>query len=167
MTNAPAERERSITVRTYKYDGSEHRRWRAVLAKRADSLLVLNAKFEESIKHPLLGEIARGTLSVEHYWLDRWYNIFRFLKPSGELQSFYCNINVPPIFHDHALSYIDLDMDVLVAPDLSFTILDEDEFAANAERYRYPMEVRTQARDALEQVVSLIQTRQFPFTDLT
>jgi protein associated with RNAse G/E len=156
----------AITVRTYKYDGTEHRHWRAKLIRQENSLLILNAKFEEEIQHPLLGIIERGTLSIEFYWLDRWYNIFRFHQPSGELRNFYCNINVPPVFHRNVLSYIDLDMDILVAPDLSYNVLDEDEFVANVARFKYPLEVQHKSRQALRQLVTLIESRQFPFNDL-
>lgn len=166
MTINSEEYREAITVRTYKYDGTEHRRWRAQLIRQENSLLILNAKFKEEIQHPLLGIIARGTLSIEFYWLDRWYNIFRFHQPSGELRNFYCNINVPPVFHRNMLSYIDLDMDILVAPDLSYSVLDEDEFTANVARFKYPLEVQHKSRQALRQLVTLIESRQFPFNNL-
>lgn len=158
--------ERAITVRTYKYDGSAHRHWRARVSKEEDTLLVLDAKFEEEIRHPLLGTVARETSSVEYYWLDRWYNVFRFVEPTGELRNFYCNVNVPPVLQNDVLSYIDLDMDVLVAPDFSYSILDEDEFAANAARFNYPREVIHKSWSALEELISLIEGRAFPFGDL-
>ena len=97
--------------------------------------MVLEARFEEEIEHPLLGTIAPQTVSIEYYWLDRWYNVFMFVQPTGELRNFYCNVNVPPVLQGNVLSYIDLDIDVLVAPDLSYTILDEEEFVANSVRY--------------------------------
>ena len=157
--------KRAITVRTYKYDGTEHRHWRAQISKQQDSPLILDAKFEEEIRHPLLGTVARDTLSVEYYWLDRWYNIFRFVEPTGELRNFYCNVNVPPVLQKNVLSYIDLDMDVLVAPDFSYSILDEDEFATNAARFNYPAEVLLKSRLALEELIALIEERAFPFND--
>ena len=156
----------AITVCTYKYDGTAHRRWLGKLAGRQNSLLILDAAFEQEVCHPLLGIIEAGTISTEFYWLDRWYNIFRFRQPTGELRNYYCNINVPPVFQQNVLSYIDLDIDILVAPDLSYSILDEDEFAANATRFDYPTEVRRHALQALEQLVALIEARQFPFNDL-
>jgi protein associated with RNAse G/E len=158
--------KRGVTVRTYKYDGTEHRRWRAQISKQEGSLLVLDAKFEEEIRHPLLGTVAPETVSIEYYWLDRWYNVFRFIEPTGELRNFYCNINVPPVFRKDVLSYIDLDMDVLVAPDFSYSILDEDEFAANAARFNYPAEVLLKSRTALKELIALIEGRGFPFSDL-
>lgn len=157
----------TITVRTYKYNGTEHRHWRAQISRRENPLIVLDAKFEDEIHHPLVGTLPYGTVSIEYYWLDRWYNVFRFLHPDGELRCFYCNVNVPPSLHKNVLSYIDLDMDILVEPDLSYTVLDEDEFAANALRFKYPPSVTRQAHRALEQLVTLIESRKFPFVDLT
>ncbi|MBC7911308.1 MAG: DUF402 domain-containing protein [Pyrinomonadaceae bacterium] len=95
--------------------------------------------------------------------MDCWYNVFRFLEPTGELRNYYCNVNVPPTFDGQELSFIDLDMDILVAPDMSYTILDEDEFTVNALRYKYPAEVCRQARRALLELVEMLEKRQFPF----
>jgi uncharacterized protein len=160
------EAEQEVIVSACKYDGTEHRRWPARIAERDDNLLILDAEFTEDIHHQLLGTVARGTTSIEYYWLDRWYNIFRFLKPNGELRNFYCNVNVPPTFDGRVLSYIDLDIDILVAPDLTYQIVDEDEFESNAARYNYPPKIRASAYLALTELVSLIEKRGFPFCDL-
>ena len=152
-----------IVVSVQKYDGTEHRRWPARIAKTIGPLLILDAVFDEEIQHDLLGTIASGTISTEYYWLDRWYNVFRFSDPDQKLKNFYCNINVPPGFDGRVLSYIDLDIDVLVAADLSYKVLDEDDFEQNAKRYPYPLEVQAQARTALAELIGLIESRSFPF----
>ena len=149
----------------HKYDGREYRRWPARVAKRDGSLLILDAVFEEEIEHDLLGTIAHGTVSTEYYWLDRWYNVFRFSDDTGKLKNFYCNVNQPPSFDGHVLSYIDLDIDVLVAPDLTYKILDLDDFEANARVYSYPADVQENAYVALEELSKLIEARAFPFND--
>jgi len=154
-----------ITVRAYKFDGSEHRSWKAELLRQEDSLLVLDAKFNEEIRHELLGRIIGGTTSIEYYWLDRWYNIFRFANPSGELRSYYCNVNVPPTFDGETLSYVDLDIDILVEPDFSYRIVDLEEFERNATRYAYSTAIQSGARKAIDQLVELIETRRFPFNE--
>ena len=158
IINAP-----EITVRALKFDGREHRSWSARLISREASLLLLDAAFDVEINHPLLGRIERGTLSVEYYWTDRWYNVFRFSEPGGVLRNYYCNINAPPTFDGRVLEFVDLDIDILVAPDLSYQILDEDEFAANAVSYNYPEKLMRRARVALAELILLIETRQFPF----
>jgi protein associated with RNAse G/E len=154
-----------IVVRALKYDGREHRRWLARVAKTDGPLLVLDAVFDEEIQHDLLGTIASGTVSTEYYWLDRWYNIFRFSDPDRTLKSFYCNVNTPPLFGGRVLSYIDLDIDVLVAPDLTYEILDVDDFEENARRYGYPDDLQANARTALAELIRLIEARSFPFNE--
>jgi protein associated with RNAse G/E len=155
----------TIVVSVLKYDGREHRRWPARVAKTEDTLLVLDAVFDEEIEHDLLGTIASGTISTEYYWLDRWYNVFRFSDPDRELKNFYCNVNTPPEFDGRVLSYIDLDIDVLVAPDLTYKILDVDDFEENAWRYGYPEEIQANARRALSQLTGLIEMKSFPFNE--
>jgi protein associated with RNAse G/E len=154
-----------ITVRACKYDGTEHRRWSAKLLQQEGSLLVLDASFAEEISHDLLGTILRGTRSIEYYWLDRWYNVFRFSQPDGALRSYYCNINIPPEFNGQTLNYVDLDIDILVEPDLTYRVVDLKDFELNARRYNYSNEVQAQARRALAELIDLIETRDFPFND--
>ncbi len=155
--------DQSIIVRACKYDGAEHRRWDATVVRQDNSLLVLDARFNEEIQHELLGTIAIGTTSHEYYWFDRWYNVFRFSEPGRELRCFYCNINVPPQFDGRVLSYVDLDTDILVQPDFSYRVLDLEEFAVNAERYGYPPEVKQNAEQALSELIEMIDSRRFPF----
>jgi protein associated with RNAse G/E len=155
----------TIIVRACKYDGRERRRWTAQLLRREGPLLILDAYFPEEVTHDLLGTIAVGTHSLEYYWLDRWYNIFRFAQPGGALRNFYCNVNVPPALENNVLTYVDLDLDILVAPDYSYQILDAEDFEQNASLYRYPNEVRTNAGRAVDDLVRMIETREFPFNE--
>jgi protein associated with RNAse G/E len=112
----------------------------------------------------LLGTIASGTLSTEFYWLNRWYNVFRFSDPGSKLKSFYCNVNSPPSFDGNVLSYIDLDIDVLVQPDFSYQVLDLEDFENHARLYSYPTEVRENVRLALNELIRMVENRAFPFS---
>jgi protein associated with RNAse G/E len=146
---------REIVVRVLKYDGHERRRWAARIAKEDGPLIVLDAVFDEEIQHDLLGTIALGTISREYYWLDRWYNIFRFNE------RFYCNVTKPPSCDGSILTYVDLDIDVLVESDFSYKILDLEDF----ENYSYPAGVVKKARQALAELISLVEARAFPFNE--
>ena len=154
-----------ISVRVLKYDRTEYRRWNAKLSQHNGSLLVLDAEFEYDVQHDLLGAIKSGTRTIEYYWLDRWYNIFRFMNGDNRTRLYYCNINMPPSLKDKVLTYIDLDIDILVQPDLSYQVLDLDEFESNAERYGYSEEVKSKARAAVDELVSMIESRRFPFME--
>jgi protein associated with RNAse G/E len=152
-----------ITVESRKHDGSARRRWAARVARREGTLILLDAFFAEEVRHPLLGTIEAGTLSREFFWTDRWYSVFRFSDASGALRCFYCNLNTPARLEGETLWFVDLDVDVLVRPDFSYAVLDEDEFETNAVRYDYPPEYRARVRESVEEIVSLIEGRQFPF----
>jgi uncharacterized protein len=163
MKPAKVTSSEQITVRVLKYDGTEYRRWDATLARQEGQTIVLDAEFESDVHHDLLGEIPRGTRTVEYYWLDRPYNVFRFLEPDNTTKLYYCNVNMPPMFSRGVLSYVDLDIDILVRPDFSYEIMDLEEFTVNAERYGYPDQVKTQAQKAVDELISMIEGRQFPF----
>ena len=159
------EESKSIVVRAQKYDETEHRSWAARVVEQTDVLLILDAVFADEIEHDLIGTIVSGTISTEYYWFNRWYNVFRFSDQNGALQRFYCNVNMPPSFDGHVLSYIDLDIDVLVKPDFSYQVLDLEDFEENARRYDYPLDVRGNAHAALAELIRLIETRSFPFDE--
>ena len=144
-----------IVVRVYKYDGRDHRTWRARVDKQVGPLIVLDAVFAEEVEHDLLGRIASGTISKEFYWLERWYNVFRFSD------RYYCNVTEPPSFDGSLLTYVDLDIDVLVEQDFSYRILDLEDF----ETYPYPAEVKQKARQAVAELISLVAARSFPFNE--
>ena len=153
--NKQAGDDSAIVVRVLKYDGVEHRTWPARVVKQVGPLLVLDAVFDAEIQHNLLGRISSGTLSKEYYWLDRWYNVFRFGN------RFYCNVTKPPAFDGAVLTYVDLDIDILVESDFSYRILDVEDFEARA----YPAKVAQNARKELDELISLIETRSFPFNE--
>ena len=152
-----------ILVQARKYDGIVHKSWEATLLTENCSLLVLDGTFNIDIKHPALGHIKKGTRSIEFYWLNRWYNVFSFFEPDDTFKNFYCNINLPPSFNGEVLQYIDLDTDILVMSDFSYTILDQAEFAENSIRYRYSDEVKQNAEKALAELMQMIEKRAFPF----
>ena len=153
-----------ISVHSCKFDGRIQRKWEAQLTHRQGSLIILEGAFVEEVRHPVLGTIAKGTLSTEYFWTDRWYGIFRFRESSGQLRNYYCNINTPARLENDILSFVDLDFDVLVNPDFSFQILDEEEFEENALLYNYSPQLRARTLEALHEIISLIQNRDFPFS---
>ncbi|MFN6963381.1 MAG: DUF402 domain-containing protein [Pyrinomonadaceae bacterium] len=152
-----------ITVIARHFDRSLRRTWNCRAVDTIGDLHVLVGEFDREVIHPELGIIRRGTLSYEFYWLDRWYNVFRFHEPDGELRNYYCNVNMPPSFDGRTLDYVDLDIDILVTPDMSTKILDLDEFETNCRRYQIPEDIRERAHQAVRDLLGMVQKRDFPF----
>ena len=151
--------ECSIVVKNL--DGSIRKTWNCRLLEQRGTLLTFVGEFLEDVSHVELGLIRKGTVSYEVYWLDRWYNIFRFHEPDGSLRNYYCNVNMPPVYGGGILEYIDLDLDVLVWPDGRYEVLDRDEFDANSLRFKYSAEINGKAESALLELIKMAKTGDF------
>lgn len=153
----------NVRINSLNYDGSLKRGWPCRFIGQSGSMLEFLGRFTNEISHPELGLIAAGTISYEYYWLDKNYNIFRFHEPDGRLRNWYCNINLPPKFENDVLDYVDLDVDVIVWPDMSYKVVDLEDFERNAVRFDYPPEITDIMNDARTTLESMIASRDFPF----
>ena len=127
-----------FTVNSRKYDFSLHRSWKASLLMRSEDRLTLEGVFEEEIRHPDLGQIRKGTRSVETFVFGHWYNLFAFYEPTGAFRNYYFNVSMPPVIGGPVADYVDLDIDVIVWPDGQIEVLDLREFEENSRLYCYP-----------------------------
>ena len=108
---------------TYQYEG--------VLLERDENSITLEALFDRQDTPFMDTVLKKGDRFVEHYYTDRWYNIFAvYDRDGGMLKGWYCNVGKPAVIEDGILSYVDLALDLWVSPDGKQTVLDEDEFKA-------------------------------------
>ena len=129
------------------------------------SLLVFIGVFDKKVTHSDLGVIHKGTISYEYYWLTRWYNVFRFYEPNGDFRNYYCNINMPPVFKNAVLDYVDLDIDIVIWKDFKIKTLDEDEYEKNSIKYKYPTNLKQNVYKNLIHLKSIIKNKEFPFDE--
>jgi protein associated with RNAse G/E len=153
----------TIEIISRKYDGRISKSWHAELAETRPDHVVVRGVFGEDVDHRKLGFIKRGTISIEYYWPDRWYNVFRFLEPDGSLRNFYCNVTMPPAISASTIDYVDLDIDLLADAMLDFEILDLDEFAERSVTLSYPSDVIANAHRSIDDLVKMVESRQYPF----
>ena len=153
---------REITINARKYDGSLRRQWTAGVVSQTEELTIAVGRFEFDVVHSDLGLIHKGTVSFEHFWPNRWYNIFRFHEPDGSLRNYYCNIAIPFTFDDATLEFIDLDIDVVVWPDGRVEVLDRDDFEQNSVNFGYPDDVIAAAEQSLVEIMELIEADRLP-----
>ena len=152
-----------VTVNARKYDGRIRRSWPGGLVSERDGLITLLARFSETHVHSDLGTIHAGTVSLEHFWLDRWYNVFQFREADGTPKAIYSNIAMPATFDGAVIDYVDLDIDVIRWPDGRVEVLDRDDFEENSITFGYPDDVKKAAENALDDLLALIDSREFPF----
>jgi hypothetical protein len=121
-----------ITVIKRSANGAETFRYSGIILRQEPGLVILEARFNRS-ELELMGTVLRqGDRFVETFYTDRWYNIFEVHDLEDDrVKGWYCNVGRPAILEaDDRLSYVDLALDLWVAPDGSQTVLDEDEFEA-------------------------------------
>lgn len=126
-------------------------------------MIILEGEFAESVAHRELGFIEQGTISIEYFWRDKWFNVFRFHHPDGNFRNFYCNINTPPTFCGNTLDYTDLEIDILVGTDYDCRILDLDEFSVMAEKHQLSARFKSRIEQTMSELLNRIKTRKFPF----
>jgi hypothetical protein len=137
----------------YSYPGT-------VLARTATALS-LEAFFTRSARLDLGYTVFEaGDRFVEHFYADRWYNIFEvYAVGTGRLRGWYCNLTRPALIEAGQVSAVDLGLDVWVGRDGQARVLDEAEFAALP---LSPEEVRA-VRAACAELLELAAHRAGPF----
>ena len=153
---------REITINARKYDGSLRRQWTAGIVSQTEELTIAVGRFEFDVEHSDLGLIKQGTVSFEHFWRDRWYNIFRFHEPDGALRNYYCNVAMPFTLEGETLEFVDLDIDVVAWPDGRVEVLDRDDFEVNSVKFGYPEDVIAAAEQSLAELLTLVELGQLP-----
>lgn len=154
--------EKQVTVNARKYDGSVRRSWKAGIVSETSSLIVAVGRFDADVLHSDLGLVRKGTVSFEHFWTNRWYNIFRFHEPDGALRNYYCNVAMPAVLQGDVLDFVDLDIDVVVWPDLTVDVLDREDFEENSIKFGYPADVIGRAEKGLATLLELIGSGELP-----
>jgi protein associated with RNAse G/E len=111
---------------------------------------------------------ATGTRSLRYdclqfYWQQRWYMLSAFYRNHSLLHT-YAMIIQPPAIQLDRLTYVDLDLSILVEPDMSYEVLTQAEFDFAAQTLPYSEETRISALMALRTLTSSIQRSVGVFT---
>ena len=148
-----------ITVLKRDLNGEVTWQYRGRILKRESNFVVLEAFFNRDDMSFLDVVLKRDDRFVERFYSDRWYNIFEIYdRDDGEIKGWYCNVGYPAVLEKDTVSYIDLALDLWVAPDGTQTVLDEDEFLA------MPINVatRAQAISALDELKEIFANEKPP-----
>ena len=156
MTRAGEE----VTVHKYDAAGREIWTWTAVSLGGSSTSVRVEARFngEGATIHGLT--LRRGDHFLETYYADRGYNVFAvFDVATGRLKGWYCNVTRPARLEDGHIRFEDLAIDLLVLPDGTIYVLDEDQFEALG----LEEGERALARRSLTELRSLAAQRSGPF----
>ena len=76
---------------------------------------------------------------------------------------YYCNLSSPFVFDDEALKYIDYDLDIKVFPDMTYVLLDEDEYEEHRKLMGYPDVIDKILKANMEKLIDWIRQKKGPF----
>lgn len=93
---------------------------------------------------------------LQFFWPQRWYMLSAFYNERALIHT-YATIIRPATIELDRLSYIDLDLSILVKPDMSYEVLTQAEFEEMAQLLHYSEETRISALMALRTLTSSIQ----------
>ncbi|GAB7389328.1 DUF402 domain-containing protein [Bacillaceae bacterium] len=151
----------SIRIESYKHDRSFHRSWDkttvvhvsdSVLIGGNDNVLVTESDGREwRTREPALCTFGRG----------QWFNTIAMIREDGTY--YYCNIGSPFTLKKGVLTYIDYDLDIKVFPDLTYTLLDEEEFAENCRSMKYPKRIVRKIKEGVNELIAWIEGKKGPF----
>jgi uncharacterized protein len=150
----------AFTVIKRNLTGQEVIRYPGVVLEQQPDRITLEASFDHPDVPVLNTTLRRGDRFIETYYTQRWYNIFAIHdREDDRLKGWYCNIGKPAVLEaGNTISYVDLALDLWVAPDGTQTVLDEDEFAA----LDLDTETRSRARAALEELQIMFSSNKEP-----
>jgi hypothetical protein len=77
-------------------------------------------------------DLPAGTVSVGHFWTDRPYNVYHWLRAADAATiGYYFNLADSTTFSAARLDWRDLAVDVLATPEGRLDVLDEDELPSD------------------------------------
>ena len=108
--------------------------------------LLIHARWDRDMLELGYMTFETGDHFYEHYYTDKWFNIFEIRSERGQLKGWYCNVTKPARVEGNTVYSEDLELDLFVSADRQEVVtLDEEEF----EQRGFSQEVREGALKGL------------------
>ncbi|CDQ42093.1 MULTISPECIES: nucleoside tri-diphosphate phosphatase [Virgibacillus] len=150
-----------IQIESYKHNGQLHRIWDNSLVLKGTETIVIGANDKTEVMESDGRKWLTREPAICYFHSKYWFNIIGMLRNDGIY--YYCNISSPFIYEDNAIKYIDYDLDVKVYPDMTFDLLDEDEYEEHRQQMNYPRVLDRILHHQLEYLVRWVRQKKGPF----
>lgn len=156
---------KQVTVYKRDHNGNDVFNYPMTVTAKGDNWIRVEGHFNIPKTYDLgLFTIKNGDRSIEWFYPNRYYNIFRIYDGDSEIiKGYYCNITRPIIITESGITADDLELDILVSSAGQIVLRDEDEFNA----LNLPDNEHQQALQAVEQIRNLVENQHSPFDLLT
>ena len=148
-------------VRTLKrkFDGSEKPAWDGDLVEATGDWLAVFYEWPP----PWKGMPDETRFAIRYFGTTAPLSILVAFDERGSGLGYQCDAGLPATLEGRTLAFVDLELDVIAEPDLSYFVRDEDEFQANRERWGYPDDVVAAAWEGVALAERMLQSREYPF----
>lgn len=152
-----------IEIHTFKYGGKPHYSYPLHLVEQRPDLWILRGEYDRPLVHHTRGlHVPIKNESIEFVWPGRPYMVAVDVT-GGKVGQYYCNIILPPTITEGRIEWVDLDLDLVVQPDLTYELIDQEDLEINSIKYGYPPEVIAGAWRAADELIALVKGRHYPF----
>lgn len=156
----PVEGEK-IQIHSYKHNGRIHRVWQETTVLKGTKNIFIGANERTLVTESDGRTWLTREPSICYFHAEHWFNIICMLREDGVY--YYCNMSSPYVFDNNAIKYIDYDLDIKVFPDMTYTLLDEDEYDQHKKEMCYPEVIDKILKRNVQKLVSWIKQRRGPF----
>lgn len=150
-----------IEIQSYKHDGNIHRVWESNIVLKGTEKVIIGANDKASVIESDGRIWTTREPAISYFHAEYWFNIIGMLRRDGV--HYYCNISSPFTYENKALKYIDYDLDVKVFPDMTYKLLDEDEYEENSKDMDYPVDLDPILYKQIDFLLTWVRQRKGPF----
>jgi hypothetical protein len=149
---------RRVQVLALNYARKPHKRWSGWVLEDTPDRIVTYRPPQAPVLMGDRDSWATQAPAVCVFWSTRHYTLSYLLDAEQQVHGYYVNVTTPPVRRAGYLEYVDLDLGLLVGPNLEYTVDSETGLAG------YPAPVQAQARTALDGAIALVEARDPLFT---
>ena len=150
-----------VQIHSYKHNGRIHRVWQETMVLKSTNKVIIGANERTLVTESDGRTWLTREPSITYFHSELWYNIICMLREDGVY--YYCNMSSPFVFDHNAIKYIDYDLDLKVFPDMSYTLLDEDEYEDHRQLMNYPPVIDSILKANLQKLIHWVEQRRGPF----
>lgn len=156
-------KNKTYTMKAYKYDGRLHYEQELSFVSFENGTLTLKGvKGRKLIHHSREAVYTFDKNTLEYFFTDRWYTAAIVFDDEGKVVHVYCNIAKPAEVTQNTVSFVDLDVDVVVR-DGHIEVVDIDEFEEHKVIYGYEEVLEKRVFETVKRVIKDIEEGKFPF----
>jgi protein associated with RNAse G/E len=152
----------TIQIHSYKHNGHIHRVWNETTVLKANINCIIGGNDRTIVTESDGRTWITREPAICYFDTKHWFNIIGMIREDGIY--YYCNISSPFVWDDEALKYIDYDLDVKVFPDMTYILLDEDEYECHRKDMNYPDGIDFILKDNVNKLLRWIRERKGPFS---